>query len=81
MRIEFRPLLLCLFSCVCLVSVGAADLKTFREVYQKNSEGITQAYQPKFAGVQQQYQKALDRRVQDRETGASKARAGDVRHG
>jgi formylglycine-generating enzyme required for sulfatase activity len=60
MRNTLRPLLLCLISCLCLVSSQAADLKTFREVYQKNSDGITQAYQPKFAGVQQQYQKALD---------------------
>ena len=51
MRIPLKPLFLCLFSCLCLSSVGAADLKTFKDVYQKNSEGITQSYQPKFAGV------------------------------
>ena len=60
MRNPLRPLLLCLFSCLCLASVGAADLKSYKDVYQKNSEGITQSYQPKFAGVQQQYQKALE---------------------
>jgi hypothetical protein len=60
MRNPLRLLLLCLLSCLCLVSAWAADLKTCREVYQKNSEGISQTYQPKFAGVQQQYQKALE---------------------
>ena len=60
MRNPLRPLLLCLFSCLCLASVWAADLKSCREVYQKNAEGITQSYQPKFDGVQQQYRKSLE---------------------
>ncbi len=38
----------------------AQELKTFQEVYRKNSEEIRQGYQPKFTGLQQQYQQSLE---------------------
>ena len=60
MRNQFRPLLLGLLSFLCLSSVWAADLKSYKEVYQKNSGEILQTFQPKFADLQQQYQKSLD---------------------
>jgi formylglycine-generating enzyme required for sulfatase activity len=59
MRNPIKPLRLGLFSLLCLSSVWAADLKTYKEVYQKNSEEILQSFQSKFTDLQQQYQKAL----------------------
>ncbi len=38
----------------------AADLKTYKDVYEKESKEILQAFQPKFDGLQQQYQKSLE---------------------
>ncbi len=38
----------------------AADLKTYKDVYEKESKEILQAFQPKFDGLQQQYQRSLD---------------------
>jgi formylglycine-generating enzyme required for sulfatase activity len=55
-----KTLLLCLFPLLCLSPVCAADLKTYKEVYQKNSEEIRQPFQPKFDVLQQQYQKSLE---------------------
>lgn len=60
MRNPAKPLLSCLVSLLCLMSVSAADLKTYSDVYQKNSEEIRQGYQPKFDGIQLQYQKSLE---------------------
>ena len=45
------------FAAVC---VQAADLKTYKDVYQKESGQILQSFQPKFEGLQQQYQKSLE---------------------
>jgi len=59
MRKTMRPLLLSLFSFLCLTSVFSADLKTSKELYQKNSEEILQSFKPKFDGLQLPYQKAL----------------------
>ncbi len=55
-----RPLLGFLLSFVCLSSVWAVDLKSCKEVYQKNTEEILQAFQPKFDSLQQQYLKSLE---------------------
>jgi len=60
MRTLFLALTVCAISALCLSSVWAADLKTFKEVYQKNSEETLQSYQPKFAALQQQYLKSLE---------------------
>jgi formylglycine-generating enzyme required for sulfatase activity len=60
MRTLFLALTVCVVSAFCLSSVWAADLKTFKEVYQKNSDETLQSYQPKFASLQQQYQKSLE---------------------
>ncbi len=60
MRNPIRPLLSCLFSLLCLLPVLSSDLKTYKEVYQKNSAEILQSGQPKFADLQQQYQKSLE---------------------
>lgn len=49
-----------LFSFLCLLSIPAADLKTFGDVYQKETQEILQSFQPKFDGLQQQYQKSLE---------------------
>ncbi len=38
----------------------AQELKTMRGIYEKNSEEIRGGFQPKFDGLQQQYQKALE---------------------
>ncbi len=38
----------------------AQELKTFQDVYRKNSEEIRQGYQSKFTGLQQQYQQSLE---------------------
>ncbi len=45
------------FAAVC---GQAADLKTYKDVYEKESKEILQAFQPKFDGLQQQYQKSLE---------------------
>ncbi len=55
-----KPMLFFLFSALCLASVRAADLKTYQETYSKNSEQVLQSFQPKFEGLQQQYQKSLE---------------------
>ena len=60
MKNVFRPLLLCLFSCLCLLSVWAADLNSYREAYQKNSGEIRLSSQTDFEGLQQQYGKLLE---------------------
>jgi hypothetical protein len=60
MRNSFKPVLTCLLSHLCLLSVWAADLKTTSDSYQKSSEGIRQSYMPQFDDLQQQYQKALE---------------------
>ena len=56
----FKPVLFVLFSLAFLSPVFAADLKTYKDVYQKNSEDIRQTFQPKFTDLQQQYEKSLD---------------------
>ena len=38
----------------------AQDLKTCKEIYEKNSDGIRGGFQPRFDGLQQQYQKSLE---------------------
>ena len=60
MRNPFKAFALCAVLCLCLLSVRAADLETYKEVYQKSSEEIRQKYTPQFADVQQQYQKKLE---------------------
>ena len=55
-----KPAGVFLFSILCLLSVLAADLKTFGDVYQKETQEILQSFQPKFDGLQQQYQKSLE---------------------
>ena len=60
MRNPTQPVLVLIFAFQCLWSVQAADLKTYNEVYQKELENILQAFQPKFAGLQQQYRKSLE---------------------
>ncbi len=55
-----KPMFFSLFSALCLASVRAADLKTYQETYSKNSEQVLQSFQPKFEGLQQQYQKSLE---------------------
>ncbi len=45
------------FAAVC---GQAADLKTYKDVYEKESGQILQSFQPKFEGLQQQYQKSLE---------------------
>jgi hypothetical protein len=55
-----KPVLFVLYSLAFLSPVFAADLKTYKEVYQKNSAEILQLSQPKFTDLQQQYQKSLD---------------------
>jgi formylglycine-generating enzyme required for sulfatase activity len=53
----------------CLVAVlavfgvmcgQAADLKTYKDVYEKEAKEILQSFQPKFDDLQQQYQKSLE---------------------
>ncbi len=60
MRNPIKPMLFCVFSILCLLPVFAADLKTYKDVYQKNSEEILKASQPKFTDLQKQYQISLD---------------------
>ena len=55
-----KPVLFVLLSLAFLSQVFAADLKTYKDVYQKNSEDIRQTFQPKFFDLHQQYQKSLD---------------------
>jgi formylglycine-generating enzyme required for sulfatase activity len=38
----------------------AQDLKTYKGIYEKNSEEVRSGFQPKFDGLQQQYQKSLE---------------------
>ena len=38
----------------------AADLKTYKDVYEKEAKEILQSFQPKFDGLQQQYQNSLE---------------------
>ena len=59
MRNPFKPILSCLFSLLFLPAL-AADLKTYSDVYQKNSDEIRQSFQPKFDDLQKQYQKSLE---------------------
>ena len=49
-----------IFVLMGLMPVFAADLKTFRDAYQKNSAEILQSCTPQFADLQQQYTKALE---------------------
>ncbi len=42
------------------VNGQAADLKTYKDMYEKESKEILQTFQPKFDGLQQQYQKSLE---------------------
>ena len=58
--ITIKRVFFCIFSVMFLLPVLAADLKTYKDVYQKNSEDILQSYQPKFAEIQQQYQESLE---------------------
>ena len=55
-----KPMGICLLALVCLSHVLAADIKTFKDVYQKSSTEIRQSYQPKFDELQQQYQRSLE---------------------
>lgn len=46
---------------VCVaVCAQAQDLKTYKNIYETNSEAIRSGFQPKFDGLQQRYQKALE---------------------
>ncbi len=60
MRIPFKVVAVCAVACLYLLSAGATDLNTFKELYQKNAEQTLQGAQPKFAGLQQQYRKSLE---------------------
>ena len=60
MRNMFKTRLACYFSLLCLLSAGAADLKTYKDVYEKEAKEILQSFQPKFDGLQQQYQNSLE---------------------
>lgn len=51
MRTPFNIFAVCAVACLCLLSVRAADLNTFKELYQKNAEQTLQGAQPKFAGL------------------------------
>ncbi len=55
-----QKMLFCIFSFLCLQSVQAADLKTYKDVYQKESEAILQTFQTKFSDLQLHYQKTLE---------------------
>jgi formylglycine-generating enzyme required for sulfatase activity len=48
---------LAVFGVVCGL---AADLKTYKDIYEKNTEEIRGGFQPKFDGLQQQYRKSLE---------------------
>ncbi|MEI7946668.1 MAG: SUMF1/EgtB/PvdO family nonheme iron enzyme [bacterium] len=54
------PMAIRLFALMGLMPVLAADLKTFRDAYEKNSADILQSANPQFADLQQQYKKALE---------------------
>ncbi len=60
MRNMFKTMLAWFFSLLCLLPAGAADLKTYKDVYEKEANAILQSFQPKFDGLQQQYQKSLE---------------------
>lgn len=60
MRTSFTFLIVCLFPIPFLSTAWAADLNTYRDVYQKESQEILVSFQPRFDGLQQQYQKSLD---------------------
>ncbi|MEI7900590.1 MAG: hypothetical protein WCK89_10065, partial [bacterium] len=60
MRNPMMTMSIRLFALMGLMPVLAADLKTFQETYQTNSEEILQSYQPQFAALQQQYKKSLE---------------------
>ncbi len=60
MRKPIAPLLACCLSLSCLLHVCAADLKTYRDVYQKSSEEFRQRYKLKFANLRSEYQASLE---------------------
>ena len=60
MRKPIMTMLPCLLSLLCLMPVLAADLKTYSDLYQKNSEEIRKAFQPQFDNLQKQYEKSLE---------------------
>ena len=60
MRKTIKTVLACVLSFLYLLPAEAADLKTYKDVYEKESKEILQAFQPKFDGLQQQYQKSLE---------------------
>ena len=41
-------------------SVFSQDLKSYQEMYRKNSDALKQGFQPKFDALQQQYRKSLE---------------------
>ncbi len=53
------PIRICAFAFLSLLSVQGADLKTYKDVYEKESQEILESFKPKFDGLQQQYQKSL----------------------
>lgn len=53
------PLACCLLL-ASLLHVCAADLKTYMDVYQKNSDEIRQGYKLKFANLRSEYQTSLE---------------------
>ena len=55
-----KRVFVCILSLMLLLPLLAADLKTYKDVYQKNSEEIRQKYKPQFDDLQQKYQKALE---------------------
>jgi formylglycine-generating enzyme required for sulfatase activity len=60
MKNPLIPIVIRIFVMMGLMPVLAADLKTLREAYQKNSADILQSSNPQFADLQQQYEKALE---------------------
>jgi hypothetical protein len=60
MKNPLIPMSIRLFALMGLMPVLAADLKTFRDAYQKNSAELLQSCTPQFADLQQQYKKALE---------------------
>jgi formylglycine-generating enzyme required for sulfatase activity len=60
MRTPIKPLLISVFSLMCLFPVSATDLATYEDVYKKNDEAIRQVFQPKFSDLQKQYQASLN---------------------
>lgn len=57
-----RELVLILASAVCLLScpASAADLPSYRALYQKNTEDVLSSYQEEFARLQPFYLKTLE---------------------